>query len=51
MGDIMATYIVLANFTDQGIQNERDSVKRAGAVKKRGRKFGEDMHTIYWTLS
>ena len=29
----MATYIVLGNFTDQGIRNVKDTVKRADAVK------------------
>ena len=31
----MATYIVLANFTDQGIRNVKDTTKRAEAIKER----------------
>ena len=46
----MATYIALANFTDQGIRSIKDSTKRADAVKALGTKFGVDMSTIYWTL-
>jgi uncharacterized protein with GYD domain len=30
----MVTYVVLANFTDQGIRNAKDSPKRAEAFKK-----------------
>ena len=36
----MATYIVLANFTDQGAKNIKDTTKRADAVKEQARKFG-----------
>jgi len=46
----MATFIALANFTDQGIRNIKESAKRADAVKAMGTKFGVDMKTIYWTL-
>jgi uncharacterized protein with GYD domain len=46
----MAAYIVLVNFTDQGIRNAKDTVKRARAVEKTleavgGRKIG-----IWWTM-
>jgi len=46
----MATYIVLANFTDQGIRNVKDTGKRADAVREMGKKFGVTMKEIYWTL-
>ena len=46
----MATYIVLANFTDQGIRNVKDTGKRADAVREMGKKFGVTMKDIYWTL-
>jgi uncharacterized protein with GYD domain len=45
----MATYIVLASFTDQGIRDVKNTVKRAQAVKTAGKKFGVDMKSIYWT--
>jgi uncharacterized protein with GYD domain len=46
----MSAYIVLINFTDQGIRNAKDTVKRAMAVEKAleaagGRKIG-----IWWTM-
>ncbi len=46
----MATYIVLGNFTDQGIRNVKDTVKRADAVKEAAKKFGVTMKDIVWTL-
>ena len=46
----MATYIVLANFTDQGIKNVKDTGKRADAVREMGKKFGVNMKEVYWTL-
>jgi uncharacterized protein with GYD domain len=46
----MATYIILGNFTDQGIRNIKDSVKRADAVKESARKFGVNMKEICWTM-
>lgn len=46
----MATYIALANFTDQGIRSVKDSTKRADAVQAAAAKFGAEMTQIYWTL-
>lgn len=46
----MATYIVLANFTDQGIRNVKDSPKRADAFKAMAKKLGVTVRDIYWTL-
>jgi len=46
----MAKYIALASFTDQGIRNVKDTVKRADAVREAARKFGCEMSQIYWTL-
>lgn len=46
----MATYIVLCNFTDQGIRTVRDTVQRADAVRELARKFGVTVKEIYWTL-
>jgi uncharacterized protein with GYD domain len=47
---IMATFIALANFTDKGIQNVKETTKRADAVKKAGKKYGVNMREIFWTL-
>ena len=46
----MATYIVLANFTEQGIRNVKDSPKRAEAFKEAAGKFGVTVKDLYWTL-
>ena len=35
----MVAYVVLANFTDQGVRNAKDSLKRADVFKV----FGEDV--------
>jgi uncharacterized protein with GYD domain len=46
----MATYITLANYTDQGIRNVKDSTKRADAVQEAAKKFGAKLTQVYWTL-
>ena len=46
----MASYIVLTNFTDQGVRNAKDSTKRADAVKKLAKKFGVTAKEFFWTL-
>ena len=46
----MATYIVLANYTDQGIRNIGDTLNRADAVKEMARKAGVTMKETFWTL-
>ncbi|AXK39873.1 GYD domain-containing protein [Crenobacter cavernae] len=46
----MATYIVLANFTDQGARNVKDTTKRAALVKEAAKTYGIEMKDIYWTL-
>lgn len=45
----MATFIVLVNFTDQGIKNIKESPKRAKAFQDLARKFGSTVKEIYWT--
>jgi uncharacterized protein with GYD domain len=46
----MATYIVLANFTEQGIKNVADSPKRSEAAKAMAQKLGITLKDMYWTL-
>jgi uncharacterized protein with GYD domain len=46
----MPTYIVLANFTGQGLQNINDSPKRTEAVKTMAKKAGVTMKETFWTL-
>ena len=46
----MATYIVLLNFTDQGIRNVKETTKRADAARKMAKKFGINTKEFFWTL-
>jgi uncharacterized protein with GYD domain len=46
----MATFIALGNFTDQGIRNVKDTVKRADMVREAAQKAGVTMKDIMWTL-
>ena len=45
----MVTYVVLANFTDQGVRNVKDSPKRAEAFKEMAKTFGVTVKEIVWT--
>jgi uncharacterized protein with GYD domain len=49
-GNAVATYIVLSNFTDQGIRNIKDTTKRADAFKKLAKSMGANVKELYWTL-
>jgi uncharacterized protein with GYD domain len=49
-GVTMPTYIVLGNFTEQGIRAVKDTTKRASAVKESAKKFGATVKSLYWTL-
>lgn len=46
----MATYVVLFNFTDQGIRNVKDTTKRADAFREAARSAGVTVKDMYWTL-
>lgn len=46
----MATYIVLGNFTDQGLRSVRETTKRAEALREMARVLGVAIKSIYWTL-
>jgi uncharacterized protein with GYD domain len=46
----MATYILLVNFTEQGVRNAQDSPKRADAFKDMAKKCGAKVRDLYWTL-
>ena len=45
----MVTYVVLTNFTDQGIRNAKDSPKRADAFKELAKTFGVTVKDVFWT--
>jgi uncharacterized protein with GYD domain len=42
-------FICSINWTDQGIRNVKDSVKRAQAAKDLGKKMGVDLKEVYLT--
>jgi len=46
----MATYILLMNFTDQGIRNVKQSPKRGKASIAASEKLGIKTKDIYWTM-
>jgi uncharacterized protein with GYD domain len=46
----VATFIVLGNFTDQGIRNFKDSPKRADAFGDVLQQHGGSLTAIYWTV-
>ena len=46
----MATYVILANFTDQGIRNVKDTVKRADVFKEMAKKKDVKVRDMFWTL-
>jgi uncharacterized protein with GYD domain len=45
----MVTYIVLVNFTDQGIRNVKDTPKRAKAWEEMAKTFGATVKGLFWT--
>lgn len=45
----MATYVVLATLTDQGIKNAKDAPKRIEAFKQRAKAFGATVKELFWT--
>jgi uncharacterized protein with GYD domain len=46
----MTAYIILVNFTDQGIRNAKDTVKRARAVEEALKAAGGRKIGIWWTM-
>jgi uncharacterized protein with GYD domain len=46
----MPTYITLANFTDQGIKNVKESPDRLGAFKAMAEKLGISIKSVHYTV-
>ena len=46
----MATYVVLFNWTEQGIKNYKDSTDRAEAARKQWGESGIQITDLYWTI-
>ncbi|TMI79303.1 MAG: GYD domain-containing protein [Bacillati bacterium ANGP1] len=45
----MATYVALLNWTEQGVQTVKDTVKRADAFQAAAKKAGCTVREIVWT--
>ena len=45
----MSSYIVLCNFTEQGLRSIKETVSRADAAKEAATKYGVKMTQIFWT--
>ena len=45
----MATYVILATFTDQGLKTAKDFPKRAEAFRQMAKTFGVTVKDIFWT--
>jgi uncharacterized protein with GYD domain len=50
MENEMAHYVLLMNWTDQGVRNFKDSVDRADAARGALKSKGVDLTDIYWTI-
>src|SRR6266404_4496990 len=46
----MATYVILIQFTDQGVRNIKDTVKRGDAAVAEAEKMGMKIVEEYWTM-
>jgi uncharacterized protein with GYD domain len=46
----MATFISSIRFTQQGMQNIKDTAKRASALKATAKKLGAKVQDVFWTL-
>lgn len=46
----MARYIMLMNWTDQGVRNVKDSPKRLDAARALAKKHGAELKDFYMTM-
>lgn len=46
----MATYVLLANWTDQGARNANDTIKRARAARELFASMGVNAREFFWTM-
>lgn len=46
----MPTYVMLAHFTEQGVKNAKDTLKRAEAFRQSAKKHGATVKEQFWTL-
>ncbi|MBS0239730.1 MAG: GYD domain-containing protein [Proteobacteria bacterium] len=46
----MATYVILANFTDKGIHDAKDTINRADKFKAMAANASVTVKHMYWTI-
>jgi uncharacterized protein with GYD domain len=46
----MPTYVVLMNWTDQGIRSVKDTVQRRDQANALAEKHGVSIEEVYWTV-
>ncbi|MBA2595110.1 MAG: GYD domain-containing protein [Chloroflexia bacterium] len=46
----MAKYVILINWTDQGVRNATDTVTRFEQSRDAFQQMGVTIETVYWTL-
>ena len=46
----MARYVVLFDWTDQGVRNARDTVQRVNQARAAWEQRGVRIEAVYWTL-
>ncbi len=46
----MATYVMLGNFTDQGVRNVKETRKRADAFRDLSERAGVTVKEMFWCL-
>jgi uncharacterized protein with GYD domain len=50
MEALMPTFIVVANFTDKGIHDAKDTIDRADKFKAIAKNAGVTVKDMYWTI-
>jgi uncharacterized protein with GYD domain len=46
----MPTYVVLMNWTDQGVRADRETVHRRDQADALAQKYGARIEQVYWTM-
>jgi uncharacterized protein with GYD domain len=46
----MPSYVLLANFTDQGMRNIKDTISRAEAFQAMAKRSGVTLKELCWTM-
>jgi uncharacterized protein with GYD domain len=46
----MPTYVVLMNWTDQGVRTDKDTVRRREQADALAERHGARIEQVYWTL-